>query len=184
VKVLKGPIWEGRLVKFVEVFSKRRGQFEFALSIHTARGVDEANKALSTLDKTTQEMNAKMDMMLQMFAQMASPEQKEMARFVTIFSSFPLHRAHDRRLVEQRGGQTVLDNDKALKELNDLENKSGASQGTGKIHGGNTAKLSDLDDLKDDLHMDPDAAMEQNMTVFTRKFEVQKRQIMFVTSSD
>jgi hypothetical protein len=88
-------------------------------------------------------------------------------------------------LVEQRGGQTVLDNDKALKELNDLENKSGAaSQGTGKIHGGNTAKLSDLDDLKDDLHMDPDAAMEQNMTVFTRKFEVQKRQIMFVTSSD
>jgi hypothetical protein len=68
VKVLKGPIWEGRLVKFVEVFSKRRGQFEFALSIHTARGVDEANKALSTLDKTTQEMNAKMDMMLKMFA--------------------------------------------------------------------------------------------------------------------
>jgi hypothetical protein len=87
-------------------------------------------------------------------------------------------------LVEQRGGQTVLDNDKALKELNDLENKSGASQGTGKTHGGNTAKLSDLDDLKDDLHMDPDAAMEQNMSVFTRKFEVQKRQIMFVTSSD
>ncbi|KAJ7326377.1 hypothetical protein DFH08DRAFT_941029 [Mycena albidolilacea] len=161
VKVLKGPIWEGRLVEFVKVFSKRREQFEFALSIHTARGVDAANKAIGTVDKTTQEMNAKMDMMMKMFAQMVSPEQKEMAR-----------------LVEQRGGQAVLDNDKALKELNDLENKSGASQGTGKTHGGNIAKLSDLDDLKDDLHMDPDAAMEQNMTVFTRKFEVQKRQII------
>ncbi|KAJ7846349.1 hypothetical protein B0H14DRAFT_934544 [Mycena olivaceomarginata] len=161
VKVLKGPIWEGRLVKFVDVFSKRREQFEFALSIHTARGVDEANRTIGTVDKTTQEMNAKMDMMLKMFAQMGSPEQKEMAR-----------------LVEQRGGQAVLDNDKALKELNDLENKSGASQGTGKTHGSKTAKPSDLDDLKDDLHTDPDAAVEQNMTVFTRKFEVQKRQII------
>jgi hypothetical protein len=82
-------------------------------------------------------------------------------------------------LVEQRGGQAVLDNDKALKELSDWENKSGGSQGSGATHGG---KWSDLDDLKDDLHTDPDTAMEQNMTVFTRKFEVQKRQIMFVVS--
>jgi hypothetical protein len=176
VKVLKGPIWEGRLVKFVGAFTKRRGEFEFALSIHTALGVDAANRALSTVDKTTQEMNAKMDMMMKMFAQMVSPEQKEMARFVITFV-LPLSSTHDHRLVEQRGGQAVLDNDKALKELNDWENKSGASQGSGTTHGG---KSSDLDDLKDDLHTDPDAAMEQNMTVFTRKFEVQKRQIMFV----
>ncbi|KAJ7846409.1 hypothetical protein B0H14DRAFT_936649 [Mycena olivaceomarginata] len=158
VKVLKGPIWEGKLVKFVGMFSKRRDQFELALSIHTALGVDAANRAISTVDKTTQEMNAKMDMMMKMFAQMVSPEQKEMAR-----------------LVEQRGGQAVLDNDKALKELSDWENKSGGSQGSGATHGG---KSSDLDDLKDDLHTDPDAAMEQNMSVFTRKFEVQKRQII------
>jgi hypothetical protein len=71
-------------VKFVGIFDKRRGEFEFALSIHTALGVDAANRALSTVDKTTQEMSAKMDMMLKMFQTMVSPEQKEMARYVII----------------------------------------------------------------------------------------------------
>jgi hypothetical protein len=88
VKVLKGPIWEGKLVKFVGIFDKRRGEFEFALSIHTALGVDAANRALSAVDKTTQQMNAKMDMMLKMFQTMVSPEQKEMARFVITSFSF------------------------------------------------------------------------------------------------
>jgi hypothetical protein len=83
VKVLKGPIWEGKLVKFVGIFTKRRGEFEFALSIHTALGVDAANRAISAVDKTTQDMNAKMDMMLKMFSQMVSPEQREMARYVS-----------------------------------------------------------------------------------------------------
>jgi hypothetical protein len=85
-------------------------------------------------------------------------------------------------LVEQRGGQACLDDDKALKELNDLENKSSNSQGTNTGPGSKTIKPSDLDDLKDDLHTDPDTAMEQNMTKFERKLEVQTRQIMLVTS--
>ncbi|KAJ6588495.1 hypothetical protein B0H19DRAFT_978427 [Mycena capillaripes] len=157
VKVLKGPIWEGKLVKFVGTFTKRRGEFEFALSIHTALGVDAANRAIGAVDQTTQEMNAKMDMMMKMFQQFVSPEQKEMAR-----------------LVEQRGGQAVLDDDKALKELNDLENKSS----TNTAPGSKAPKSTDLDDLKDDLHIDPEEAMEQNMAKFTRKFEVQKRQII------
>ncbi|KAF7341977.1 hypothetical protein MVEN_01784700 [Mycena venus] len=140
------------------IFDKRRGEFEFALAIHTAVGVDQANRVINTVDETTQEMNAKMDIMMKMFAQFVTPEQKEMAR-----------------LVEQRGGQAVLDNDKALKELNDWENKL---QGAGAAHGGKNAKAPDLDDLKDDLHTDPDAAMEQNMVVFNRKFEVQTRQII------
>ncbi|KAJ6610468.1 hypothetical protein B0H10DRAFT_411247 [Mycena sp. CBHHK59/15] len=159
VKVLKGPIWEGKLVKFVGIFTKRRSEFEFALAIHTSLGVDAANRALGTVDQTTQEINAKMDMMMKMFQQFVSPEQKEMAR-----------------MIGQRGGAAVLDNDKALKELNDFENKSGTQVAT--AHGGGKGAKSDLEDLKEDLHMDPDAAMEQNMTVFTRKFEVQKRQIV------
>ncbi|KAJ7031624.1 hypothetical protein C8F04DRAFT_1110026 [Mycena alexandri] len=160
VKVFKGPIWEGRLVKFVGAFTKRRSEFEFAMAAHTAVGVDEANRALKTVDQTTQEMNAKMDMMLKMFQQFVTPEQKEMDR-----------------QIQQRGGLAVLNNDKALKELNDYENKSNP-QGTAATHGGKMAKPSDWQDLKDDLHADPDVAMKENMTVFTRKFEIQKRQII------
>ncbi|KAF8178104.1 hypothetical protein K438DRAFT_1978069 [Mycena galopus ATCC 62051] len=150
VKVLKGPIWEQRLVKFVGIFTDRRGDFEFALSIHTALGVDAVNR-------TAQDLNAKMDMMLKLFQQFVSPEQKEMAR-----------------LVEERGGQAVLDDDKALEELNDWENKSSGSQA---ISGSKTTKPSDLKDLKDDLNVDPDSAIDQNMTKFSRKLNFQTRQI-------
>ncbi|KAJ7228211.1 hypothetical protein GGX14DRAFT_346568 [Mycena pura] len=156
----------GKLVKFVGMFTKRRGDFEFALSIHTALGVDAANRAISAVDKTTQEMNAKMDMMMKMFQQFVSPEQRDMAR-----------------LIEQRGGlQACQENDKVLKELSELENKSAGAQGnlgpqSAKGSAGVNSK-SGLDDLKDDLMTDPDVAMEKNLTVFSRKFEVQKRQII------
>jgi len=59
VKVFAGPIWEGRLVEFVVTFTKRRNEFEFALAIHTAVGVDEANIKLVTVDERTAELNQK-----------------------------------------------------------------------------------------------------------------------------
>ncbi|KAF7294308.1 hypothetical protein HMN09_01159800 [Mycena chlorophos] len=164
VKVLKSGVWAGKLTGFVATFTKRRGEFEFALSIHTALGVDAANRALSAVDKTTQEMNAKMDMMMKMFSQMMSPEAREMAR-----------------LVEQRGGaEACQDNDKLLKELNELEAKSSSSLGPQSSKGSASANgaKSALEDLRDELSMDLDAAMEKNMTAFSRKFEVQQRQII------
>ena len=59
MKIFAGPIWEGRLVEFVATFTKRRGEFEFALSIHTAVGVDEANLRLVIVDERTAELNQK-----------------------------------------------------------------------------------------------------------------------------
>ncbi|KAK7062151.1 hypothetical protein R3P38DRAFT_2495366 [Favolaschia claudopus] len=168
VKVLKGPIWEGKLVKYVGIFTKRRGEFEFALSIHTALGVDAANRALNVVDKTTQEMNAKMDLMMKMFQTFISPEQRDMAR-----------------LVEQKGGlQACEGNDKILRELSEAENKSGNVQAQLGPNTKSAAKATSgsktfgLDDLKDELRTDPDAAAEQNLISFTRKFEVQQRQII------
>ncbi|KAJ7783010.1 hypothetical protein B0H16DRAFT_1495047 [Mycena metata] len=161
-KILKGPIWEGKLVAFAGTFTKRRGEFTFALSIHTALGVDAANQTLGSVDKTTQEMNLKMDMMMKMFQQFVAPEQKEMMR-----------------LVEQKGGlQACQENDKILKELSDLEAKSSGSIGGVPQSTKATGKTSALEDLKDDLMVDPEVAMEKNLTVFSRKFEVQKRQIV------
>ncbi|KAJ7461994.1 hypothetical protein FB451DRAFT_1267439 [Mycena latifolia] len=157
VKVLKGPLWEGRLVKFCGLFTKRRAEFKFALSIHTALGVDAANKTLGDVDRTTQEMNAKMDMMMRMFHQFTSPEQKDMMK-----------------VVESKGGlKACEENDKILKELNEMEHANNPTSAAGM--GG---KPSNLADLKEDLHLDPDAAMEKNMAVFSRKFEVQKKQIV------
>jgi len=46
-------------VEFVATFTKRRNEFEFALTIHTAVGVDEANLKLVTVDERTAELNQK-----------------------------------------------------------------------------------------------------------------------------
>ncbi|KAJ6610414.1 hypothetical protein B0H10DRAFT_2060657 [Mycena sp. CBHHK59/15] len=108
-----------------------------------------------------------MDMMMKMFQQFVTPEQREMAR-----------------LVELKGGvQACQDNDKILKELSDLENISSAasqaSSGSQTAKGGtNRGKTSGLEDLKDEIMTDPDVAIEKNSTAFARKFEVQKRQIV------
>jgi hypothetical protein len=159
VKVLKGPIWEGRLVKFCGLFTQRRSEFEFALSIHTALGVEAANKTLGDVEKTTREMDAKMDLMLKMFQQFASPEQKDIMK-----------------VVESRGGlKACQENDKVLKELTELEHQGNQAPG-----GGLSGK-SNLEELKEDLHLDPDAAMEKNSIIFGRKLEVQKRQIVYVS---
>lgn len=59
MKIFAGPIWEGRLVEFVETFSNRRNEFEFSLVIHTAVSVDEANLKLGSVDERTAELNRK-----------------------------------------------------------------------------------------------------------------------------
>jgi len=46
-------------LEFVEVFTNRRKEFEFALTIHTAVGVDEANIKLNAVDKRTVELDQK-----------------------------------------------------------------------------------------------------------------------------
>ena len=51
VKIFAGPMWEGRLLEFVRIFTNRRKEFEFALTIHTAVGADEANIKLAELNQ-------------------------------------------------------------------------------------------------------------------------------------
>ena len=56
VKIFAGPVWEGRLLEFVGVFTKRREEFEFALTIHATIGVDAANLKLDTVNQRTVEL--------------------------------------------------------------------------------------------------------------------------------
>ncbi|KAF8516802.1 hypothetical protein JB92DRAFT_2909317 [Gautieria morchelliformis] len=163
VKVIKGPVWESKLLDFVGRFTKRRSEFEFALTIHTARGVDAANQTLSNLDKTTQEMNAKVDAMMKIFERFVLPEQKDMAL-----------------LIEKKGGaKACQENDNILQELSQVEKKKNEAFDTGTVGSQRlkTRLANDLDELKEDLHTDPDEAMEKNMIAFSRKFEIQKCQI-------
>src|SRR5579863_835476 len=58
-KVMLGSIWDARLLEFVQLFTKRRQEFELELSIHTGQGVDKANIKLDTIGHETHTLNEK-----------------------------------------------------------------------------------------------------------------------------
>lgn len=58
IKLLAGPlIWEGRLIEFVNVFTNRKKQFEFAMAIHTTVGVGVAIRKMDVVDERTAELS-------------------------------------------------------------------------------------------------------------------------------
>ncbi|KAJ7115485.1 hypothetical protein C8R44DRAFT_984151 [Mycena epipterygia] len=148
VKVLKGPIWSEKLAKFGGIFTQRRSEFEAALSMHTALGVD-------AIHKTTQALDAKIERLTEMISQLVTPAQKEMSQMI--------------EEKKKRGGQTWLDNN-VFQDLTVLEAKlGGPAKKSGKSFG--------LEDLKEDLDGDPDDAIKQNKDKFRQKLDAQTRQI-------
>jgi hypothetical protein len=57
VKVLAGPVWEGRLAGFADTFLGRKKEFQFALSIHTGVVVDDLARKMDNLEQLNAEMN-------------------------------------------------------------------------------------------------------------------------------
>jgi len=60
-KVFLGPVWDDKLLSWVTVFSKRRQEFEFELSIHTSQGVDKANVKLDVIGDATRALDEKFE---------------------------------------------------------------------------------------------------------------------------
>lgn len=77
-------------------------------------------------------------------------------------------------LVDTKGGVKAFRDDSKM--LIDLE-KSVSKTSTTKAEGGRVHR-EPADDLKRDIFEDPNAAAENNWTVFSRKFEAQKNQII------
>jgi hypothetical protein len=178
-KVLLSSAWNAKLLDFVELFARRRQEFQFELSIHTNQGVDKANVKLDAIGDATRELSKqfghlhfranhaltigyRVDAMKVIFQQLVSPEQNRLAE-----------------LVEEKGGLKVLrDNDKMLRDLEETASKS-SSKLSIEERGIRQAKLGDSDlNLGNDIFEDPNDAAEKNWAVFSRKFEAQKNQII------
>jgi hypothetical protein len=56
-KVFSSSLWDMKLLNFVELFSTRRREFEFELTMHTSKGVDKANIKLNVIGNATKELN-------------------------------------------------------------------------------------------------------------------------------
>ncbi|KAI1783149.1 hypothetical protein LXA43DRAFT_904186 [Ganoderma leucocontextum] len=158
VKVIKGSVWDGTLKGFIDLFASRRKAFTFALSIHVGVGVDDANRKLKVID-------AKIDMVLDFFSKVMSPEQQELAA-----------------LVQKKGGPAaVMGDNGALKELLKFRPATAIGQAKGG-NGRDGAEHShqDGDELavvKQELFDSPELAIKKNLEVFERKFKMQQREL-------
>jgi hypothetical protein len=56
-KVLLSTLWDARLLDLLELFGKRRREFEFELTMHTSQGVDKANVKLDVIGSATRDLN-------------------------------------------------------------------------------------------------------------------------------
>ncbi|KAF8509109.1 hypothetical protein BU17DRAFT_56323 [Hysterangium stoloniferum] len=156
-KVINGPIWGERLLKFVNVFSNRRTEFTLALGINTARAVATANRKLDDIGQTTKETKEKMYLMTKMFEKLISLEERKLMS-----------------LMKEKGGRQVYqENPKILKELVD---KLATPTKTGRVQVGASNQIK-FEDVLEELHTDPDEAISNNMKVFDRKFDMQTQQI-------
>ena len=104
----------------------------------------------------------RMDVMLAYFQTCMAPEYKEMAT----------------RINDRGGIQAVMDNERLLKELVDAR---GVSESTAEVrgaHGHRREVAFDMEELRAELKEDVEMAMEKNSHTFSRKFEMQRKQIV------
>jgi hypothetical protein len=153
-----------KLLQFVAVFAGRRRDFEFALAIHTAVGVDEANSKLATISERVKAME-------QLFREFVTPQQESLAT-----------------MVEQLGGDSALKDESKMRKLASAEyaltthshiaNEQVEEEpaGAGIRHG--RGRPFNFFELCQEIQDVPDNAIEKNAEVFNHKFDIQRRQIM------
>ncbi len=192
VKVLKGKVWESKLIDFIGTFTKRRAEFEFALAIHTAKAVESMKRTVESIDE---KWVSRLD-----GANSTDPICRVAALTALLRDQFchftPENEIELARKVEEKGGvQAVKNNDFLLRELDDFQGgadsgmKKGASSKTGggsANHATKTESVNErsaqrstftLQDLKDELHEDWDTALKENLKTFEGKFALQQRHL-------
>jgi len=97
--------------------------------------------------------------MLQLFQEFVTPEQKKL----TV-------------MVGERGGVAALENESAMKELAEAEFIFVAPSGSDSRHG--AGRPFDVVELQHEIKGDPDEAIAKNAEFFSRKFDIQRRQIV------
>jgi hypothetical protein len=185
VKLLAGPmVWEGRLLRFVEVFTNRREQFKFAMATHTTLGVEVAIRKMDVVDERTAELSMRyvvppqtpnvkaltpyirMEVMLQLFQELVTPQQKMLTA-----------------KVEEMGRDAALGNEEMMKELVGAEPALNASPApplntsSALPLNASSAPPLDLDELRKEIKRDPEEVIQMNSEFFDRKFGIQKREI-------
>jgi hypothetical protein len=61
IKCLAGPVWEARLGTYVALFTKRREEFLFAMSVRATLGMDDIGKTVKDIEAVQREANERLE---------------------------------------------------------------------------------------------------------------------------
>ncbi|EJD53365.1 hypothetical protein AURDEDRAFT_180879 [Auricularia subglabra TFB-10046 SS5] len=153
VKLFDGSRWEAKLGAFATTFSARKDEFAFALSIHTAQGVDNLQRTMVGVEAHLRTSGDETSMLL-LFRQLESPKERELQKFIA----------------EHGGPKACLENEKIFKELQ-AKTKDAKAPEIGK----NAAKTETTEviiaSIRDEMRQDIDMSLAKDRKQFDRKFE-------------
>jgi hypothetical protein len=153
VRLLKGPIYEGRFADFAESFAGHRTKLTFAMQIHMTVGVDAANESIDQTYDSVRGVDEKLNMLL-LFRQLESPREAEL-----------------RKIIATKGGAAAcMENKEALKELAVIvQAQAPASLGDDEdAPSPQTLDPVAISDLQKELRESVDDSMEKNRAGFER----------------
>ncbi|PIL33322.1 hypothetical protein GSI_04773 [Ganoderma sinense ZZ0214-1] len=167
-KVLKSSMWEDKLKGWLTCFAERRKEFTMELSVHASVAIGEVHKKLASID-------VKMELFLKWFSDLVSADQQGLAELVK---------------GDRFGGpEKVVADPTKLRELLKQSRSTTTTATRGKDSDGGQRNTSGttpkgvklLEDeefarLKRELSDSPEQAIQHNLDVFRRKFEMQQRE--------
>ncbi|KAH7099932.1 hypothetical protein BKA62DRAFT_673164 [Auriculariales sp. MPI-PUGE-AT-0066] len=156
VKLFDGSRWEDRLAAFSDQFAERKKEFQFALSIHTAQGVDEVQVTLTRFEASSKEGQDASHMIL-LFRQLESPKERDLQRWIS----------------ERGGPKAVSENEKLFKELQAKMKDSGTTAGKDKAETSEAIMIQIRDEMREDI----DRALAKDRKQFDRKFDAVQNSI-------
>jgi hypothetical protein len=174
-KLILSSVWDTRLLNFTKCFIQWRKNFESELIMGTREGVDRTNEKLDDMSKQFEYLyfcprcalttDHRMNDLKALFQEFVSPGQKQILE-----------------VLAKNGGVEGLRKDDNLKALIKVEKTvtKSSSQPVEERRIGPAKRREEnleLDNLRNDIFEEPHASIDNNWTVFNRKFETQKNQI-------
>ncbi|KAK7678018.1 hypothetical protein QCA50_018958 [Cerrena zonata] len=166
IRILKGSVWERRLVSFIGRFEKRRTQFQQALATHTALVVE-------SIELTVKAIDARLDMITKLFHKYTPPDELKLAKSIE-------EKGKDLRTIQndEKDLRDLIELEFNLDSSTDTDPKKGTEKktGGGKDRGMKRLPLT-IKELREELREGLDESIQKNLTFFEGKFMLYHRQM-------
>ncbi|KAJ6548552.1 hypothetical protein B0H19DRAFT_952740 [Mycena capillaripes] len=155
-KTLKSKVYENQLAAYVQMFDDSKKKLEFELGVHTARGVDEANRKL---DNQNANLNLILERMEELFRKLDTSRERDAREFIET----------------NKGAQACVENEATLWRL--------LVMGGEKVEGYDPAQPGKADlasarkMLSKELAEDVKEVVERSMDSFARKMKLQGEEL-------